>query len=206
MLIDLVISHYSSESLEWLLKLPRFNRIWIYSKGTIVPKTPSGNNIIFQRLPNVGREGHTYLEHMVRNYDNIPDAIVFTVDTVDHHSDRWSKLLMVMNHLPYTFFPTLKHENTTFHQGFSIKKYGDVNLTLAEPRPYGKWYRKWIKNTLAHLKKHGWSYNGIFGVRGKDITKYPQSYYQRIMDSLSSGDSVEAGHYLERSWRTMWTS
>lgn len=36
------------------------------------------------RLPNVGNEGHTYLQHIVQHWDTLPDLLVFLPDTVEY--------------------------------------------------------------------------------------------------------------------------
>ena len=32
----------------------------------------------YKRLDNIGRESHTYLHHIITNFDNLPDYIIFT--------------------------------------------------------------------------------------------------------------------------------
>ena|SRR3990167_4962797 len=198
---ELVIASYRGD-LSWLKQLPiPIEHLWIYHKGPdplstewLIPST-------IQSLSNVGREGHTYLHHLGEH--TITRRIVFTVDTVGQDPKRLRKLheCLLSNG---THFPVLESENITFQSGFSMKNYQKIPQILANPRPYAKWYRRWIRNTLIYVKKHGWSYNGIFAVTPEHIHKYPPKYYRQLRDQLSVGDQVEAGHFLERSWRTMW--
>merc|ERR1719271_2253245 len=59
--------------------IPREVRVSIYSKGPEVAlKMPLLSGIALQHLPNVGRESHTYLSHIVKNYDNLARWTVFT--------------------------------------------------------------------------------------------------------------------------------
>jgi len=201
MVFDLVVSHYSSR-LEWLndLEVSTARQIVIYSKGPI-EKRPAGSI----SLPNVGREGHTYLTYICQNYHQLPERIVFTVDTVvgQKGSDRMTKLREAIRSKG-TYFPVLSHEDTQFHSGFSMKYYSGSTQILANPRPYGKWYRRWVRGTLCHIKKTGVSYNGIFSVTGRDIKRFPLKHYQDLLAQLSIGDQIEAGHFMERSWRSMW--
>jgi hypothetical protein len=39
------------------------------------------------RVPNVGREGHTFLHHIVEHYDNLADHTLFCQET-PHHPER----------------------------------------------------------------------------------------------------------------------
>ena len=64
---DIVISKYK-EDISWLNNFSK-SRIFTYDK--------SGDETSFIKLPNVGRESHTYLTHIINNYDNLSDYICF---------------------------------------------------------------------------------------------------------------------------------
>ena len=40
---------------------------------------------MWERLPNVGRESHTYLHHIVANYDHLASVTVFTQGSISEH-------------------------------------------------------------------------------------------------------------------------
>lgn len=65
-MIEIVISKYN-ENIDWSNNLK--------SKVIIYDKSNSDNNHI--RLPNIGREAHTYLYHIIKNYDNLPEYLCF---------------------------------------------------------------------------------------------------------------------------------
>jgi len=71
--VEVVVSHFS-EDLAWIPATkslhPKVN-FTIYSKG---PEPPQGAI----PMKNVGRESHTFLHHIVENYDNLADWTVFT--------------------------------------------------------------------------------------------------------------------------------
>eukprot|EP00494_Astrolonche_serrata_P033528 UN33797 len=67
--IEIVLARYD-ESVYW-------NRMYedittVYNKGSYL----EGDNVI--ELENVGREGHTFLTHVVRNWDNLADWTIFS--------------------------------------------------------------------------------------------------------------------------------
>lgn len=62
---EIVVAHYK-ESLAWLDRLPGVTAT-VYAKG-------GGAGI---PLPNVGREAHTYLHHIVSRYDSLAPCTVF---------------------------------------------------------------------------------------------------------------------------------
>jgi hypothetical protein len=77
----LVCARYN-EDLTWLLPLKN-ESILIYNKGEDNIDNFPENKII--KLPNLGREGGTYLHHIIANYDNLSDYTLFTqANPVDH--------------------------------------------------------------------------------------------------------------------------
>jgi len=68
--VDVVVAHFN-EDLSWISEYAAPGVAFrVYSKGAVFQgATP---------LPNVGRESHTYLTHIVRHYDELPPWTVFT--------------------------------------------------------------------------------------------------------------------------------
>lgn len=78
---EIVIARYN-ENLNWLKLLDPNIKITIYNKG----KSDIEYSSI--ALPNVGRESHTYLYHLVNNYDNLADITIFCQgDSIFHSPD-----------------------------------------------------------------------------------------------------------------------
>lgn len=71
--INLIIARYN-ENLDWIENIPKnLNiNIIIYNKGEDNIHYPS------IKLKNVGRESHTYLYHIIENYNNLGDITIFT--------------------------------------------------------------------------------------------------------------------------------
>ena len=67
MTIDLVIARFN-EDISWRWKLRKDARLFVYNKGDGPER----------RLPNVGREAHTYLHHIIENYGNLSDYVFFS--------------------------------------------------------------------------------------------------------------------------------
>eukprot|EP00928_Gymnodinium_smaydae_P062653 TRINITY_DN4646_c0_g1_i1.p1 TRINITY_DN4646_c0_g1~~TRINITY_DN4646_c0_g1_i1.p1 ORF type:complete len:702 (-),score=97.77 TRINITY_DN4646_c0_g1_i1:121-2226(-) len=68
--LEIVLAQYD-ESITW--SDPYASIRTVYCKG---PPPEGAEGCV--RLPNVGREGHTYLHHIVENYDNLADWTVFS--------------------------------------------------------------------------------------------------------------------------------
>jgi len=78
--VEVVVSHFD-ENLAWLSKLAAGSespQISIYTKGPAEGAKEWNPNMEVHRLPNVGRESHTYLNHIVKNYNKLADWTVFT--------------------------------------------------------------------------------------------------------------------------------
>jgi len=73
---EVVVAHYH-ENLSWIdqFSCPKTVQFTIYTKGS--PKKLSRSAKMLT-LPNVGRESHTYLHHIVQNYDTLAPWTVFT--------------------------------------------------------------------------------------------------------------------------------
>ena len=65
--MDVVVAKYK-EDMSWLSRFDK-SRLFIYDK--------SGDDNGFINLPNIGREAHTYLTHIIENYDNLSNYICF---------------------------------------------------------------------------------------------------------------------------------
>ena len=68
-----VVAHYS-ENLTWLA--PIANRGHVYHKGKNLQPPPLPL-YAWERLTNVGRESHTYLYHIINNYETLPEVTGF---------------------------------------------------------------------------------------------------------------------------------
>jgi len=85
----LVVSRYN-EDLDWLENLNE-NNIQIYNKGDELEK--NSDLMAVKNLTNVGREGETYLNHIINNYDNLDDYTVFCQADPFEHSPWFIELL-----------------------------------------------------------------------------------------------------------------
>ena len=75
----IVIAHFK-EDLAWVAELPDEWAIWFYHKSSDNANKPPPlrkSSIQSISLPNIGREAHTYLYHIVRHYDALQGDIVF---------------------------------------------------------------------------------------------------------------------------------
>ena len=214
--IDLVIARYN-ESLDFLDKEPfvsnvHFRRI-LYNKGNPIESTKFYK---YHELANVGKCDHTYLHHIVENYDTLGEITLFVPGScmdVDYKIKKTVETIERMNKTQKTtmfgFFisglasvaqfqlntwESSSIENKTLNQGES-------KLTPSEIRPFGKWYQSMFgRNQDLHFI----CYNGIFAIHRNDILQHPKSFYQTLLHQVETCINPEVGHYIERSWVTIF--
>jgi hypothetical protein len=85
---EIVIARYN-ENLDWLKKIKKSKdiKITVYNKGK------DDINVPFIKLPNIGRESHTYLYHIINNYNNLADQTVFCQGDPIFHSPDFINLI-----------------------------------------------------------------------------------------------------------------
>lgn len=86
-MVDVVIARYK-ESLDWVnlfdvSKSPNV-KFFIYNKSD--EPFEVSKPYTYKSLPNIGREAHTFLHHIVHNYDNLAEETLFLQGyPFDHH-------------------------------------------------------------------------------------------------------------------------
>jgi hypothetical protein len=207
--IQIVVARFN-EDLDWINTDP-FNKypIICYNKGINSNfKIKSKHQTV--RLKNVGRCDHTYLYHIVNNYDNLAKYTLFLPGSnelnyklfkskyIINQIEKYDKCVFVgteyknvKNDL-YNF--TLnKHKcahskNNLLHQETGVEK--------SKIRPFGKWYEHHFGNREINFV----SYWGVFAVSRKQIQQHPKEYYENFIKELETSSNPEVGHYIERSW------
>ena len=209
--IDVIVSRYN-EDLEWINEYP-FNQFQyiVYNKG--VNENFCKNNVKeIIHLPNVGRCDHTYLYHIVTNYENLADIIVFFTGSVNLKHKKNNAIRILNNILSSglrnayfigsyqnDIFETFKHFKLDYWKA-TDKKNSELNpeskLELCRLRPYGKWYKYFFGNIQAK-----WcAMFGVFSIDKRDVLLHPITRYILLLNTVSNSSNPEAGHYMERSW------
>jgi hypothetical protein len=219
---DMVIARYK-EQLPWLPKYNSytFRNIYLYNKNEAdntksaseLGCTLNGKECVKQNLKNEGRCDHTYLYHIINNYDNLADVTIFTKGSSDMHRER--------KKLEFTIKKVFETRNTVMsieesptalhvHAGtFKLNSYTsshpsnktgediyNIKMKPAEIRPFGKWYQK----HFPQLNIYKAVYAGVFAVSRNHIHQHPKSYYQQFIKELEGHSNPEVGHYFERAW------
>lgn len=209
--IDIIVSRYN-ENLEWINEYP-FNQFQyiVYNKG--INDNFCKNNVKqIVNLPNIGREGHTYLYHIVENYNNLADIIIFFPGSININNkinkskqllnciieDNYENAYFLGNNQNNLFdnFKTFQLDNWQSSDTNNCLINPESKLKLCKLRPYGLWYKYFFGNITTHWV----SMFGIFSIDKRDIIRHSVKRYKLLLNTLSGHSNPEAGHYIERSW------
>ena len=214
--VEIVVSRYN-ENLEWLNQDP-YNKypVVIYNKGQNDEFVHNNNVKDIVNLPNVGREGHTYLYHIVNNYDNLSDMTIFLPgsceSSVYKKKELSSKLLYNMNEKNRNIYTCSRGDLYETEKNFQIDSYlstssanqqinRDVSMQKSKIRPFGEWYTYYFGNDSTECI----TYTAIFAISKDNILKKPKTYYMHFMNELAQHQNPEVGHYIERSWAKIFS-
>ena len=181
-MLTVVVARYN-EPIEWTNGIINTNtKCIIYNKGSKLDYSVCP--VI--HLPNVGREGHTYLYHIINNYDNLSEYTMFLQGHPFDHtpylesilaSDEWKKSFHVMS--ANIFDRTINNEQNPY--------------TMLE-----------LYNILFNRKKTEYSLwfgaGAQFCVSRATIRTRPKEFYQRIYAILACDVNPIEGHAIERFW------
>jgi len=214
---QVVVARYA-EDLSWLDVLP-CRDVVVYDKNDR-GDTSHGNPPAWaevKRLPNVGREGHTYLHHILTNWDSLADVTLFVPGSAAEMGFKWAALKAVVSQACRTgdtTFPVSDMFSRPLHEhlaGFTMESYASTatsnsqanpsDTMLPSPhRPFGVFYA----NNFPPLPIREEVTKGVFAVSREHIRQHPKQRYERLLRYVDSHSNPEAGHFLERSWNVLF--
>ena len=204
---SIIVSRYD-EDISWLESYKDFN-IYIYNKGSNL-ETKISEKVY--KLPNVGRESHTWLYHIIKNYNNLDSVNIFLQGRVDD-----------LGKMAYT--NPRDYLEKTIKFGFSARRLGLLgplhwkkNIGIEKDVRYkAKWengeisrsskgFRDFAKNLFPKIPIFvATSYGGCFAVTNQKIKKYDLSFYEDILTTLEKHPNPIEGHFMERLWCYLFT-
>ena len=214
----LVIARYN-ETLEWLAD-SRFDgfRVVVYNKGSASVDIPPSRCRVTTvvTLPNVGREAHTYLYHIIKHYENPDDLTLFVMGSSHENIEKRnkadklvkasenSKPAMVVHQLSHREQQTLpSFQLDTYHSstGLNSAAHPRGRLHPAPTRPFGSWHDAIFGQGRqpTHI-----AYNSFFSATRKDIWSNSKHLYKSLLAQLETSSNPESGHYMERSWASLF--
>jgi len=204
--IGIVISHFN-EDVQYLDTEPfsNFEQV-IYTKGDELPKCQKCDKVI--HLPNVGVCLHTYLHHIIENYNNLHDVTIFLPGSCldEHKKEKTMKTIGKVNETQTSVF-YINDEDTKVLRDFKIDEYtttnpknqqknGDKYVRLSDIRPFGQWHDAYFPGIEMGNKVN---YGGIFAVSKEHIQQRSLESYKELINQINRDKNEETGHYFERA-------
>jgi hypothetical protein len=202
--------------------------VWVYHKGSPKARELAELRAATARLaelklslglPNVGRAEHTCVHHIVRNYASLADLTLFLKDTALAHAHLGvaTRLLAFARRLPLDIDAWCARPPVAVNLSFALdayqsetcwrfgRCYGNESWKRASARPFGAWLASHGITPIQSMPRGQVQacYGGFFGASRQAVLTTPKATYAAIETELMQADSLEEGHYMERTWPTV---
>lgn len=186
---QLVLARYE-ENLDWVIANNLLDKTKIYNKGSDLPS----KFINVTKLSNVGREAHTYLHHIIFNYDKLADFTYFCQGNPFDHSlkfvEKFNNLdinnFTYLGDFSHKIYKNYLHDESVYDKSLPLVA-STLNLTSFLPNVY-------------EFKS-----GAIFAVPKKNILDRPLAYYEEAISFVDSDISPPAAHAFERLWEFIFS-
>jgi hypothetical protein len=177
------------------------DNIIVYNKGNY--DIPIYFNII--NLPNIGRESHTYLYHIITNYNNLADKTLFIQGRISDHKllpfDEYFKddNLFVGRESSHNIEMLKKDIDHSGKYLIELKK-GD--LKKSKYTPY-EWINK-VGFNISKLQEFKMIWGANFSISKEIIQSKSKLFYENLIKYIDYDRNPEEGHFFERFWHTIF--
>lgn len=200
MTTNIVIAHYA-EDLSWINDICQDVSVHVYSKGPECLPPPVK---YIGKLSNVGRESHTYVHHIIENYDNLNDVTLFLQGSPFDHlpcGGIEQLVLEAKSHPSGLSQHARVHNvgNNSAYFGFNIHQHaGKQVVPFRNNLVFGEWLNLVCKIKYQNSPK--WYIGACFAATRHAIRSVPLETWQEILSSLEYDVNPVTGHYMERAW------
>jgi len=209
--IELIVARYN-EDLDWLRdeKYNKYSTI-IYNKGDDEKFYFPPNLKKIVKLQNVGVSVHTYLHHIIENYDNLADITIFlpgscmspqkidmTKRTVELVEEKKNSVFVVTRHDDYiqNAMGDFTLEEYSLENDKNREKNADSKLQKCKIRPFRDWYNSLFPNININVI----NYKGIFALSRDHILNRSKNSYQELISFVDKDVNGECPHFFERAF------
>ena len=197
------------EKRDYFIVCAKYNRNTDFLKEIPIPSIVIDKTVV----PNIANEATTYLYYIIKNYDTLPNHIIFIHDenTSWHHDGKITEEIG-------TWIKEYERTGSTYYE-FN-------NMDIDKPRDYHTDAEKELWEQV--FEKHVCAYKDAGPLAGKccaqfivskeQIRKHPKQFYQEYYDWLIENTTAEANgspddmysgfntsRYAEWSWRFIFS-
>jgi hypothetical protein len=191
---QIVVSRYN-ENVHWLKNYKEITLI--YNKGLY-------NNYLtdFQvlQLPNFGRESHTYLTHIIENYDKLAEYTIFFQGNIkDHKPLSLEEYFQQKDFIGYLRnYETHLIKKPLMHFGKWKNEINNGSIKQSKKICF-----EWLKELIyfdENIKEISTVWGALFSVSRNLIHKKPKIFYEHLLRYVNYHVNPEEGHFFERCW------
>lgn len=224
----LVVARFK-EDIEWAKEVFVNNvvdNIIIYNKSDEIPDIISINDVRCETLPNIGRESHTYLFHIVTHYDSMchDGCTLFCQGRIDDHCITSKTLEENLSctiqkavekggycavdhskqpHNVNTSRSTMSKFRIQRHRTNENDEWQQLDVNPRNEN-FGAWFERVLGRSFPNLFR-GFMPGGLFAVANSCILSKPKECYEKLLAELQTSNP-EVGHFFERSWSYIFES
>lgn len=206
--LQLVIARYK-EDVSWVAEtgIPAT----VYNKGDAMDPCPAA----CIPLPNIGRESHTYLHHIVRHYPHFPGHTAFLQGSPFMHLPQGMGAQALAQELRRLAAKGVPFKGLAYYT-LKCDHLGRPH-DLKSPQNEGKWagwgrdipvgevYGKLFSGTVPE-RYHAKGVAGCFIVSRQRLLSRPKALYERALQIIldDPNDAYNTGHAFERLWSVIF--
>ena len=193
--IEIVVAKYK-EDISWTRN---FENVIIYDKS---------NN---KDLPNIGREAHTYIHHIIEHWNNLANITVFLQGNPHDHTSHYENGEQSMMLSTFIDFLISSARANGFSQNYSYRPMDAIyeakkGSNYEVPDSFTISIHSYFKRyTNTEIHRNIKFYVGAqFAVSKEIIQCIPLWKWKEMLDSLSYSYTPVTAHYMERIWYLMF--
>jgi hypothetical protein len=192
----LVVSRFR-ENVDWV---DCFGTYTIYNKGRDDLAARHRANSV--KLRNMGREAHSYIYHIVENYDRLEDILIFSQGGYRAHAhfepEEFMRRALDLGDLGFSVnLGDINGFVGSNSRDFVLRWHG-VDLHTKEPYDLGGWWEKATGEPWVRSRSVFWG--ATFSVRREFILRRSRDSYASILKTLDWSMNPMEAHFCERAW------
>lgn len=204
----LVLAQYN-EDVAWAAAWAAELDVFVYSKGGMPPPAFEKHHI---PLPNVGREAHTYLTHIIDNYDRLHEVTIFLQGRIDDVEAYRAHQMRKYIEPARQFGFSASHLRVVQPPHWNDIKF--LEMPKYAPKIRSGALRRSINGSLLEYAHRYFgkmpllavsSYCGCFAASRAAIQQRPKEFYETLRATVDSHADPEEAHFLERLWAHMFS-
>jgi len=209
---NIIVAHYT-EPLGWIDHIDDQYDVHIYHKSN---GGFSGKHTVCEHsLPNIGREAHTYLSHIIDHYESLKDdphsVSFFCQGGLPFHEKNYASYIKqsiqsaLKSHDGISKIRADHFAQPAIHaptRKFRIFEWGGRQLSKNRlDESFGDWFERVFNRALPDIQTFLWIRGANFAVKNAVILGQPKEHYQALMREIDPCDSPEVAHFFERAWQ-----